>query len=66
MYLSKLSMHGFKSFAQQTELKFDPGVTAVVGPNGCGKSNIVGCSAMGDRRAKSTCFAIGQDEQRHL
>ncbi|MEZ4702845.1 MAG: chromosome segregation protein SMC [Rhodothermales bacterium] len=41
MYLSKLTMHGFKSFAQQTELKFDPGVTAVVGPNGCGKSNIV-------------------------
>jgi chromosome segregation protein len=41
MYLSKLTMHGFKSFAQQTELAFDPGVTAVVGPNGCGKSNIV-------------------------
>ena len=54
MYLSKLSMHGFKSFAQQTELKFDPGVTAVVGPNGCGKSNIVDAVrwVTGEQRAK--------------
>lgn len=54
MYLSKLSMHGFKSFAQQTELKFDPGVTAVVGPNGCGKSNIVDAVrwVTGEQRAR--------------
>ena len=54
MYLSKLSMHGFKSFAQQTELTFDPGVTAVVGPNGCGKSNIVDAVrwVTGEQRAR--------------
>ncbi|HDQ45412.1 MAG TPA: chromosome segregation protein SMC [bacterium] len=41
MILSRLSIHGFKSFARKTELRFDGGITAVVGPNGCGKTNIV-------------------------
>lgn len=40
MYLRRLSMRGFKSFADRTELEFGPGLTAIVGPNGAGKSNI--------------------------
>ncbi len=41
MYLSKVDLVGFKSFAHKTEIKFATGVSALVGPNGCGKSNIV-------------------------
>ncbi len=52
MYLSNLEIIGFKSFAQRVNLKYDAGVTAIVGPNGCGKTNIVDAIrwALGEQR----------------
>lgn len=41
MYISEIKMHGFKSFASKETLKLGEGITTVVGPNGCGKTNIV-------------------------
>ncbi|MGE5303112.1 MAG: chromosome segregation protein SMC [Alphaproteobacteria bacterium] len=56
MRLKRLEMLGFKSFAQKTVIELPAGVTAVVGPNGCGKSNIV----------DALRWAMGEQSARHL
>lgn len=56
MRLKRLEMIGFKSFAQRTIVELTPGITAVVGPNGCGKSNIV----------DALRWAMGEQSARHL
>jgi chromosome segregation protein len=56
MRLKRLEMIGFKSFAQRTVIEITPGITAVVGPNGCGKSNIV----------DALRWAMGEQSARHL
>src|SRR5947209_16890078 len=56
MRIKQIELNGFKSFMERTVLELPPGVTAIVGPNGCGKSNVV----------DAIRWVLGEQSPRHL
>jgi chromosome segregation protein len=63
LHLKRLQIAGFKTFADRTELEFNPGITAIVGPNGVGKSNVADAVmwALGEQSRKALRSATSQD-----
>ena len=63
MHLKRLTLHGFKTFADKTEVQFSPSVTCIVGPNGSGKSSLLDALVwcLGEQKASSLRAGSARD-----